>query len=463
MDEIKTYQDLQAATDLETFILEAIREHKNSEMYLTAVDAEQYDRKRNVTILRYQKLLYTLSGEAVPDNYSASYKIVSGLFNRFITQENQYLLGNGLTLEKESNKKKLGKDIDLRLQQAGRAALVQGVSFGFWNLNHLEVFKFTEFVPLRDELDGTLKAGIRFWQISQDRPLRAILYELDGYTSYLENKAGRLTVDSEKRGYKRARTVSEYDGETVQDAGNYPGFPIVPFWGNLHHQSELVGLREGFDCYDLVKSGFANDLDDASQIYWTLQNCGGMDDDLSLAQFVERMKTLKAAVTGNGDDGVKAEAHTIEVPYAAREALLDRIQKDLYRDAQILDVDSFASSQKTTVEIEAAYQAMDNKVDQYEYCVLDFLQGIFALAGIEDTPTFKRSKITNQLEQTQMVLMAAPYMDDETVLKKFQWLSDEEIKQIMDRRAGEDMARFSQSAAGRGAQEPEAVNEDAEK
>lgn len=463
MDEIKTYQDLMAATDREAFILEAIREHKNSEMYLTAVDAEQYDRKRNATILRYQKLLYTLRGEAVPDNYSANYKIVSGIFNRFITQENQYLLGNGLTLEKESNKKKLGKDFDQRLQGAGRAALVQGVSFGFWNLDHLEVFKFTEFVPLRDELDGTLKAGIRFWQISPDRPLRATLYELDGCTRYTENKAGRLTPDGEKRGYKIARKVSEYDGETVEDAGNYPGFPIVPFWGNPHHQSELVGSREGIDCYDLVKSGFANDLDDASQIYWTLQNCGGMDDDLSLAQFVERMKTLKAAVTGNGDDGVKAEAHTIEVPYAAREALLNRIQSDLYKDAQMLDVEKLSAAQKTATEINAAYQPMDNKVDQYEYCVLDFLQGIFQLVGIEDNPTFKRSKITNLLEQTQMVLMAAPYMDVETLLKKLQWLSDAEIQTIMDRRAEEDMARFSQSAAGQIPQEPEAVIEDAEK
>lgn len=469
---MKTYQDLQAATDKEAFIMEAIREHKCSEMYQTAVDAEQYDRKRNVTIMKYQKLLYTLSGKAVPDNYSANYKIVSGFFNRFVTQESQYLLGNGLSLEKSSNKLKLGKDIDQRLQSAARSALVQGVAFGFWNLDHLEVFKFTEFVPLRDEMDSTLKAGIRFTQISTERPIRATLYELDGYTKYAEKKTGKLEIEKEKRSYKISRTGSQYDGEIAQNGGNYPGFPIIPLWANPHHQSELVGLREGIDCYDLVKSGFANDLDDASQIYWTLKNYGGMDD-ISLAQFVERIKTVKAAtVDGEGE----AEAHTIDVPYAAREAMLDRLQNDLYKDAQMLDVEKLSAAQKTATEIKAAYQPMDNKVDQFEYCVIDFLQGVFAVAGIEDNPSFKRSKIVNEREQTEMVLMAAEHLDEETLLSKLPWLTQEEVKAIMKRKAQEGMDRFRQNTGQRFAEgksiEDEGtnqahdggtVNEDAEK
>lgn len=60
---MKTYQDLQAAGDKATFISSAINEHRGSTMYRIAANAEQYDRKRNVTILAYQKLLYTLSGE----------------------------------------------------------------------------------------------------------------------------------------------------------------------------------------------------------------------------------------------------------------------------------------------------------------------------------------------------------------------------------------------------------------
>ena len=82
----------------------------------------------------------------------------------------------------------------------------------------------------------------------------------------------------------------------------------------------------------------------------------------------------------------------------------------------MLDVTKLQGGQKTATEITAAYQSMDNKVDQFEYCVIDFLQALFKIVGIEDEPSFTRSKVTNQLEQTQMVLLAANYLDDETIL-----------------------------------------------
>ena len=123
------------------------------------------------------------------------------------------------------------------------------------------------------------------------------------------------------------------------------------------------------------------------------------------------------------------------------EALLSRISDDLYRDFQMLDVTKLQGGQKTATEITAAYQPMDNKVDQFEYCVIDFLQALFKIVGIEDDPSFTRSKVTNQLEQTQMVLLAANYLDDETILNKLPWLTQEEASEILKRKAAEDIER----------------------
>lgn len=399
--------------------------------------------------MAYQKLLYTISGKAVPDNFSAQHKITSGFFNREITQLNQYLLGNGMTLTNERNKELLGDDFDVRLQQQGRTALVQGVSFGYLDTVSrdtssprafkLYTFGLTEFVPLYDEENGALMAGVRFWQIDRNRPLRATLYEPDGLTEYIQRKNQALEILAPKRAYRQIQVSSKVDGTEIFDGEGFPGLPIVPLWGNPQHQSELVGLREAIDCLDLIKSGFANDLDDASMIYWTLQNAGGMDD-VDLATFVQRMKTVKAAAV---DDNAKAEAHTLEVPYQSRVAYLERLEHDLYRDAQVMNVDTLSAAQKTTQEIDAAYQPMDNKTDQFEYCVLDFLKQIFALAGIDDTPTFKRSKIVNQMEETQMVLMAAQYLDEETLLNKIPWLTPEEVQDILERRDEEEQKRLA--------------------
>ena len=128
-----TYQDLLTAiADNKTkeFVRSTIGAYRNSEFYKTAQLADEYNRRRNRTILQYQKLLYKVTGEAVPDNYNANYRLCSNFFNRFVTQLNQYLLGNGVTWNNEDTSKKLGEDFDNVLEDAGEKALVHGVAFG---------------------------------------------------------------------------------------------------------------------------------------------------------------------------------------------------------------------------------------------------------------------------------------------------------------------------------------------
>ena len=439
---MKTFQDfekvgesLQAKTE---FIRQAINEHKDDPDYRFAVEANEYDRQQNTTIMRYKKLLYTMSGLAVPDNYSANHKIVSNFFNRFVTQENQYLLGNGVTLEQEANKAKLGKGFDAALQTLGHNALVEKVGFGFWNNDHLEVFKFTEFVPLYDEETAGLRAGLRFWQMDINRPLRVTLYEEDGYTEYIQYKGEDMKELAKKAKYVHKVAENAVVGTEILDGKNYGSFPIVPLWGNPARQSELVGLKHSIDAFDLIKSGFANDLDDASQIYWILENAGGMNE-VDLKRFLERMKVVKAAEL---DDGAKATAHTIEIPYASRVAYLERLEQDMYNDYQALNVTSLMGGEKTATEIKAAYQPFDNKVDQYEYCVLEFLEQLFKIVGIEDNPTFKRSRISNDKEQAEMVLAAAQYLDDDTILKKLPFLTADEVKTILENKSAQDLKRL---------------------
>lgn len=285
-----------------------------------------------------------------------------------------------------------------------------------------------------------MRSGVRFWQVSDTKPLRATLYEPDGFTQFIRRSGKNMEILEAKRGYVSVEASSEADGTEILAYQNYPGFPIIPLYGNRARQSELVGQREAIDCYDLIKSGFANTVDEASIIYWTISNAGGMDE-IDMARFKESMRRIGVGLVD--DDGAKAEAHTLTIPVEAREALLSRISDDLYRDAQMLDVAKVQAGQKTATEIMAAYQPMDNKVDQFEYCVIEFLQALFKIVGIDDEPSFMRSKITNQLEQTQMVLLAASYLDDETILSKLPWLTQEEIANILKRKSAEELERYS--------------------
>lgn len=453
---MKTYEDLQEVQSDDgklEFVLAAIQDHKSSDLYKDAVIGYDYFRRRNTTITQYQKLLYTLSGEAVPDNFSANYKFCNAFFQIFVMQENSYLLGEGVTFEQDSTKDRLGGDrFDNVLMELGEYALWGGVSFGFFNLDHVDTFKVTEFVPFISEEDGALHAGIRFWQIDNLKPLRATLYEEDGYTDYIwrtrKNKSGNKETVGEvlhpKRAYTQIVRETVADGEEIRDGENYPGFPIVPLWGNRTHQSELVGLRTKIDGYDLIQSGLANDLDDFSQIYWVIQNAGGMDD-VDLAQFIERMKVVRAAVMEQ--DGAHAEAHTMDIPYQARMTALADLRDSLYRDAMALDTDKISAGNVTATAINAAYENLDLKCDMFEMCVNDFISGLLALIGVEDSPVFKRTKVTNMTEETQMVLSAAQYLDPETVLKHLPFLSPDEVDGIMEKMEEAEAQRYEQEQA----------------
>ena len=455
---MRTYEDLldlPEGNDTEkiAFVLSSIFEYKASDMYKNAVIAYDYFRRRNVTITEFQKLLYTMSGEAVPDNFSANYKFCNAFFQIFIMQENSYLLGNGITFNDDATKERLGGDrFDNKMMELGEFALWGGVSYGFYNLDHIDTFKATEFVPLVGEEDGALHAGIRWWQIDSSKPLRATLYEEDGYTDYIWrlNKRGE-TEEGEvlhaKRPYKQIVATSAADGEEILDGENYPGFPIVPLWANLVRQSELVGLREKIDGYDLIQSGLCNTIDDASLVYWTIQNAGGMDD-VDLAKFLERMKTVHAAVVE--EDGARAEAHTTTVPYQASQTALLDLRDSLYRDAMALDTDKISAGAVTATAIQAAYENLDLKCDRFEMCVSDFIDHILQLIGVEDSPSFKRTKVVNMAEETQMLLQAAQYLDSETILKHLPFLSPDEIEEVMERKEAEEAERFEQAMALQG-------------
>lgn len=415
---MRTFNDLLEVGENEAnrmqFVYEAISEHKSSDLYKTAQIADEYDRKQNRTIVQFQKLLYDATGRAIPDNVSANYKITSGFFNRFTTQQVQFLLGNGVTWEDETTKDYLGEDFDKQLQVAAKASLGAGVSFGFYNYDHLEVFTALEYVPLYDEENGALMAGIRFWQVDAQKPLRATLYEIDGITEYIwEDGEGRIL--KEKRPYILTVISTGVDEAEIFAGENYPTFPIVPLWANPHRQSELVGLREQIDAYDLIKSGFCNTIDEASFIYWTINNAGGMDE-IDLAEFVQRLKTIHAANVE--DTGATAQANSLEAPHEGREALLDRLAKDMYADYMALNIDEIKGGANTATQIRAAYEPMNNKADQFEYCVIDFIQGILSVAGLEDNPTFTRSYLVNTQEEISVLLQAAQYLDDEYVTRK---------------------------------------------
>lgn len=434
-----TYQDLlelgENERDRMNFVLDAISKHQSTLEYRVATEAELYYNGENPTINKYEKIIYDTMGRAHADMWTANHKIASSFYTFAVDQEVSYLLGNGVTFGKAETKNKLGLNFDESVQDALEYCRIAGTAFGFWNYDHLDIFSFTEFVPLYDEETGALMAGIRFWQLDAQKPMRATLYEIDGYTEYIKRTGEDITVLKEKQSYLSKVVSSPAGGTEITDGGNYEGFPIVPMYSDKQHKSSLVGKRNTIDALDLACSNMVNNVDEGNLIYWVLTNCGGMDD-LDDAKFVERLKTLRVA-HAEGDSGAKAEAKTVEAPFEGTSATIDMLTRRLYNDFQAFDSTAVTAGNQTATAIQASYVPLDLKCDKIEREVTRFINGILALAGIDDKPTYQRNQLINKLEETQLLVMQAPYFDAEYIRKKLLALNGdvdlfEEISQRID-------------------------------
>ena len=448
-----TYQDLLSCGQDERrrmdFIRSAVNQHRSSDIYEIAVAAQKYYDGENPTINKYEKILYDMQGRAHRDMYTANHKIASRFFGFVVDQANSYLLGNGVTFPDGTDKGKLGSDFDRQVSRAAEYAMIGGVSFGFWNLDHVEIFEVTEFAPLYDEENGALRAGVRFWQLSADKPMRYTLYESDGYTEYMQDKGRDMEVLHPKRPYVLRVTGSKADADKdkIYHGENYPSFPIVPLKNNRHCKSELVGRRSTIDALDLCCSNMVNNVDEGNIIYWVLTNCGGMDY-VDAEKFLDAVRKSHVAFMEDATDGAHAEPHTIEAPYVGTQTAIDMLEKKLYQDFQSFDASAVTAGNQTATAIKASYVPLDLKTDKFERQVTEFISGILALAGIDGEPTYTRNQIINKSEEIQSVLMAAPYVTQEYLTRKLLTiLGDADMAEdILKQMAADDLGKFDGNA-----------------
>lgn len=445
-----TYQDFEAAGDAGAFIARAIGEHRRSEAYRVAVDADLYDRRRNVTINRYVKLIQDRTRNPLVDITAANNRIASNFFHRLNTQRCAYSLGNGVSFTKrearvneqgrtiwvDALKERLGQRFDTDLYDWAYHALIHGVAFGFWNLDRLYVFPVTAFVPLWDEESGALRAGIRFWRVDGGRPWNAVVYTEAGYRAYRGAPGSEFAAVGEMRPYVESVLSTAADGEMSVRGASLGALPIVPMWGNRLRQSTLVGMREQIDSYDLIQSGFANDVMDCARIYWLIQNCGGMSD-ADLQAFLDDIRINHVARVDSqcfdGDSRSALSPYVQDVPYLSTQAYLTQARAAIYEGFGALDVHAIAAD-STNDHIDAAYQPLDEEADDFEYQIIGAVQQILRLQGIEDTPQFKRNRIGNLKSQIEAVMLEAAYLDEESVLDLLPNITVDMKQSILERR-----------------------------
>lgn len=445
---IKTYQDLldvgQDDKERRDFVLQVVHDHQGSKAYKTALLARDYYRGVNTTITNYNKYVRDAFGKLVPDIWSANHKLACHYYGYLVNQLALFLLGNGVSFGEESTKEKLGKDFDKVCVSILIDALNGGVAYGFANKDKVEHFSVLDFAPLLDEETGHLRAGVRFWRLDEAKPLRLTLFEEDGYTDFIQRKGEEMEELNPKRAYVERVQSSEATGEISVEGMNYPSFPIIPLY-NAEKQSELVGNRELHDAMDMMLSGLVNNVDDGAIVYWLLKNSGGFDQT-DMNRFIQTLKASHVAMVDNEDDVIP---HSPIVQFQASEAAIAELRRQIFDNHMGFDAKQVQAGAATATEIRAAYEPLNAKADLLEFHVIEFIQGLLAIFGIDDEPSFTRSYIINQNESIQTVLSAGTVLPQEYQLKKvLEILGDiDKVDEVMKMSETEDMERFEQAMA----------------
>ena len=440
----------------EAFIPTIIDRYKSSADFLTGLEANAYFRGENSAIMAKEMLKADVVKAITKDELgrekvtkSLNHKSVIGnrasnnfLF-RFVVQQNQLLLGNGVTLRDSELKKKLGRGFDTKLQQAGEDSLLHGVAWGYWNYDHLEFISsvkdaFSGFVPLYDEITGRPMVGIQFWQIDATKPMGVRLFEQDGVTVYkFRSIDGNSTseVIQKKRAYK-TKTVKDLKGEQVIEESNYSMLPVVPLYANSEKRSEFThNIKSKIDMYDRIISDFGDNLERANDVYWVLNNFGGTTDDV--IEMIDQINKIKAVINQSNavGGGATAEPRTIEVPYAARSAALELLKKSLYQDYMALDMDEIRGGSLTNVAIRTATANLNLKADRFEWQCFEFVQNILLLVGAPEDElesiSFNRRSITNDTETIQNIYAMRDDVTLEWALKNNPMVNPDDVKEIV--------------------------------
>ena len=313
--------------------------------------------------------------------YVANNRIGYGFFHDVVSQKVNTLLDEPPILEGDNAKAippEFIKNFGYALKTAGIKASAQGRGYIFVSPNgSLQVFDSEDCVPFFDDESGQLRALYRFWKIKdmfKQEYIYAEEYNEDGIFRYRKNGD---TMEFIKKEYYYSRILSDIEGER-EEAINFGLVPIVILDNNDKALSDLKPTtRAKIDSIDIVNSGFANNIDDFSDAYWTIKGGSGEIDTEQFEDFIASInRTKKIIAQGEGAD---AEPHQFEIPTTARKTFVDDRKRELIEETGVIDTASMTGSSLTTTAIQAATMKLRQRVSDFEWQVYQAAKQIIAI------------------------------------------------------------------------------------
>jgi hypothetical protein len=264
-------------------------------------------------------------------------------------------------------------------------------------------------------------------------------YTKEGLTVY--STRGKFHIEKPLTPYKFKRTADIF-GDTI--TGESVNLPITIFRNNSDYKSDMTpSVRAKIDIIDIVNSGFANNIEDFSDLFWVIKNASGMDST-AFEDYVANINRSRKIIVGDGDD---VNTKQIEIPTEARTKFVELMKKELIFETGIIDTQAIAAGGDIrNIGIKLMTLKLRQRISDFEWeayrAATDIINKRLQYIGKsgEFDIDFSKMLIDNDTELIDNANKIRPDVSRETYLeliKKAGYISDvkEELKRIENENA----------------------------
>lgn len=378
--------DYEEIVQSESDIFNLINRYKSSNFRKMCIENKSYYDGENWTITHLperkywcDRVLKDNNGNTVYDNenrpkrvnamitnpFVANNRVAYGIFHDIVSQKVNTLLHEipyiNTTHKIEDNYR---EQFGYALKNAGIEASICSKSFIYEdNDGNFTVFDTADCIPFYDNQTGILRLLIRFFikqgEFSKKRSTIAEVYTEDGLIVY--EKKGNVITKLSETPYKFIRStsiiLSKVKGISLSK------LPIIEFRNNKEEKSDLTpSIRAKIDVIDAVQSGFINNIEDFSDVFWVIKKMpnGAMDEDDYADFFANINKTKKLFVE-------EATPEQFNIPHEARSKAVEMLKQQIAEESGVIDTERLQATQLTNVAIKASTMKLEQRVSDFEW------------------------------------------------------------------------------------------------
>ena len=461
---------------LSRFIDDAVKTDRQSPIKEKMSEGiEYYDYKHD--ILKFRLFYYNEDGKLVEETNRSNIKIPHAFFTEQVDQKVQYLLSNPVEFETADTELKtyleeyIDDDFQLMLQEMVEGASKKAYEFAYVYraTSGKLLFKVADsrkVIVIYDDMNEVI-AIIRYYDtdITKDNRkvtvTKAELWDTEKTWFFVSSSDynNRFILDeSQEINPRFHQVVEDSDGNLLGKGFGY--IPFLKLSNNKNEKTDLEPIKALIDDYDLMACALSNNLVDFDHPIYAVK--GYQSDNLD--NLVTNLRTKKT-VGVSQDGGV--DVKTVDIPVTARKTKLETDKEAIYKFGMAFDSSQVGDGNITNIVIKSRYSLLDLKCNKTEIRLRAFIKQLLDIIILDINEryhkSFKRqqvevvitrSTLINQTDNAetekveaetkgqliQNLLDVAPYLDDESLLKKICTVQDLDYDEVVQRLGSQDFS-----------------------